>query len=89
MTRIASSATIESMRAAVLVPHLARCGFDVVVAIVTVLSCALCKCADACPLNATDTPTYAPSSVVEDRGTTVPTALTLMMSFVKLNTLLN
>jgi hypothetical protein len=47
-TTIASSATIESMGAVVLVlvPHLTRRGFNVVV-VVTVLSCAVRKCADA------------------------------------------
>ena len=45
-TMIASSTTIESMGAAVLVPHLARWGFDVVV-VITTLSCAVRKCAEA------------------------------------------
>ena len=47
MTTIASPATIESMGATVLVPHLARCGFDVVVVVVTALSYAVRKRADA------------------------------------------
>ena len=45
MTTIASPATIESTGAAVLVPHLAPRGFDVV--IFTELSCAIRKHADA------------------------------------------
>jgi hypothetical protein len=44
-TTITSPATIESTGAAVLVPNLARCGFDVVV--FTELSCAVRKYADA------------------------------------------
>ncbi len=44
-TTIASLATIQLTGAAVLVPHLARRGFDVVV--FTKLSCAICKHADA------------------------------------------
>ena len=44
-TTIISPTTIESMGAAVLVPHLTRCGFDIVV---TQLSCALHKHANAC-----------------------------------------
>ena len=45
-TTIALPATIESMGVLVLVPHLARRGFNVVV-VVTALSCAVCKCANA------------------------------------------
>ncbi len=43
---IALPATIKSMWAVVLVPHLARCGFNVVV-VVTALSCAVRKRANA------------------------------------------
>jgi alpha-beta hydrolase superfamily lysophospholipase len=45
ITTIASPATIESTGAAVLVPHLARRGFDVIV--FDEQSCAICKHADA------------------------------------------
>jgi hypothetical protein len=47
MMTIASPATIKSMWAVVLVPHLARCGFDVVVVVVTALSCAMRNRANA------------------------------------------
>ena len=47
-TTIASPAMIESTGAAVLVPHLAPRGFEVI--IFTKLSCAVCKHADACAM---------------------------------------
>ena len=43
---IALPATIKSMWAVVLMPHLTRCGFDIVV-VVTALSCAVRKLANA------------------------------------------
>ena len=47
-TTVALPATIESMGAAVLVPHLARRGFDNVVVALTTLSCTARKRANAC-----------------------------------------
>jgi hypothetical protein len=73
-TTIASPETIESTGAMVLVPHRAHRGFDVVV--FTKLSCAIRKHADGVS-NATDAPTYAPSSLVKDGGTTALTASSL------------
>ena len=57
--------TIKSMGAVILVPHLTHRGFDAPYANALMHT----------PLNVNNTPTYAPPSLVEDGGTTVPVAL--------------
>ena len=78
MTRmtIASPATIESTGAAVLVPHLAPRGFDVVV--FTKRPAPSANTLMHAPSNATNAlMMYVPSSSVKDGGTTAPTASSL------------
>ena len=67
MTTIALPVMIKLMGAVVLVPHLAHRGYGAPSA----------NALTHAPLNVNNMPTYAPSPLVEDRGTTVPTASSL------------
>jgi hypothetical protein len=100
---IALPALIELMVATVLMPHLARRGFDIVV-VITALSCAVHKRANACAFERhqhTNVCAFvlgqgrrddgAKGVIVGNSTATAPTTpkATLMLSFVKLNILLN